>query len=374
MRPRGILVHKTKHNTEHYMNYTSASIKALTLNVLKGFGCDDSEAEIVASHLLLANLSGHDSHGIGMLPMYGEQVLDGNLVPNQTPQLNEPQGAISTVDAKRGFGHRMAVVALEHAMKTIPEHKVAILGMHNSGHVSRIGTYSEYCASRGYVSLHFVNVLGHKPIVAPYGAREAGFSTNPVSIGMPVNNKAHPMLDMATSTVAFGKARVAYNKGEKLPPGCMIDAEGVPTIDPQPMVENRDGCLSAFGNHKGSGLGIFVELLAGALAGDATIATAETIPRGAINNMFSIIVDPAGFDSAKAVEQRTIDFYDFIKARQPAKGSDDVLMPGEPEIANRAEREANGVPVDDETIRQIIEIGGEFKVDKSQLEGILVSV
>lgn len=356
------------------MNFTSDSIKSLTLKVLKGFGCEDAEADIVASHLVQANLYGHDSHGIGMLPMYGQQIMDGNLVPNQTPELNSPQGAITTVDGKRGFGHRMALLALDHAMKTIPEHKVAILGLHNSTHVARAGTYSEYCAAKGYVSLHFVNVLGHTPLVSPFGAREAGFSTNPVSMAMPVNGEAGPLLDMATSTVAFGKARVAHNKGEKMSPGCLLDVDGLPTIDPQPMVEEHKGSLSAFGEHKGSGLGIFVELLAGALAGTSTIATAESLPRGVINNMFSVIIDPNGFDSAEAVESRTVEFYDFIKSRQPAKGRDEVLMPGDPERISQANRQKNGMPVDDETIRQIIEIGGEFSVDSKELESLLVRV
>jgi len=117
-----------------------------------------------------------------MLPLYGEQVLDGNLIPNQTPQLLPPVGAVHSVDAKLGFGHRMAIIALDHAMQRVPEHHVAILAMKNSGHISRVGTYSEYCAARGYVSIHCANVVGHSPIVAPFGAAESGFSTNPISM------------------------------------------------------------------------------------------------------------------------------------------------------------------------------------------------
>jgi len=102
-------------------NYTSSSITSLAHAILTGFGCNDSEATIVAEHLVDANLTGHDSHGIGMLPLYGEQLRDGNLIANQSPLLHDSIGAISIVDARRGFGHRMALLALEHAMKTIPE-------------------------------------------------------------------------------------------------------------------------------------------------------------------------------------------------------------------------------------------------------------
>jgi len=331
------------------------------------FGCSENEADIVADHLVLANLTGHDSHGIGMLPMYGGQVRDGNLIPNQTPIFHEPVGAISIVDAQRGFGHRMTLLALDHAMKSIDEHRVAVLGLRNSGHISRVGTYSEYCAAKGYVSIHFVNVVGHPPLVAPFGAREPGFSTNPISMAMPVDGKAKPMLDMATSTVAFGKIRVASNKGETVPSGYLIDAEGVPTNNPGPMAATRSGALSAFGEHKGSGLGLFAELLAGALAGTDTIAAEDYIPEGVFNNMFSIIVDPSGFDRQDEVAKRTSDFYNFIKGKPTAKGVDELLMPGEPEQISMAERSRNGVPVDDETMRQIFATAEQFNVGEQQL-------
>ena len=353
------------------MKFTADSLKKLSLSLLKGFGCNDNEAEIVADHLVKANLSGHDSHGIGMLPMYGKQVASGGLFPNQTPELNDPVGAITTVDARRGFGHHMALLSLDHAMKTIPEHKVAILGMRNSGHVSRVGTYSEYCASKGYASIHMVNVVGHAPIVAPFGSRESAISTNPISMAISVNKEPAPMLDMATSTVAFGKARVAHNKGCDMPEGCLIDNEGVPTINPSPMVENRSGSLTAFGEHKGSGLGLFVELFAGALVSRDTAASAEHMPDGAINALFSVILDPSAFDDVGAYEARTKEFCEFIKGMNTAKGTDEVLLPGEPEIRSRKERGANGIEVDDQTVAELLEIGTRFSLDESQLQSLM---
>lgn len=342
------------------MQYTPDSLERFASAVLEVYGCDASERSIVAEHLVDANLTGHDSHGVGMLPLYGEQVLDDNLIPNQTPDLQAPIGAITLVDAKRGFGHRMALLALDHAMQGIPDHKVAILALRNSGHVSRVGTYSEYCAARGYVSLHFVNVVGHAPIVSPFGAAQSGFSTNPISMAMPVNKIAKPLLDIATSTVAFGKVRVANNKGAQMPPGCLLDENGIETLDPAPMANDHLGSLAAFGAHKGSGLGIFVELLAGALASDHTVATMPALPRGVINNMFSIVIDPSAFDDSQNIERRTEEFYDFIKSRKPANGVDEVLMPGEPEIRNRQSRRQDGVFVDNQTIKQIEQVILQF--------------
>jgi len=356
------------------VHYTSKSLTEFAYKVLAGFGCDQIESKIVSEHLVLANLTGHDSHGIGMLPMYGGQVRDGNLICNQTPVFHDPVGAISVVDAQCGFGHRMALLALDHAMQTIGEHRVAVLGLRNSGHVSRVGTYSEYCAAKGYVSIHMVNVVGHPPLVAPFGARSAGFSTNPISMAMPVDGQAKPLLDIATSTVAFGKIRVASNKGEQVPLGYLVDHEGVPTSNPDPMAISREGALSAFGEHKGSGLGMFVELLAGALCSTDTVASKEHIPEGVYNNMFSVIIDPAAFDSSDQVAKRTLDFYEYIKSQPTAKNVKDVLMPGEPELISKASREQNGIPVDDETLRQIFETADTFEVDEQSLRASLVQV
>ena len=115
----------------------------MATTILAGFGCNKEESRLVAEHLILANLSGHDSHGIGMLPVYGKQVEDGNLIPNQTPEVISTAGAVSVIDAKRGFGHRMALLALDVAINSCRENKVAVLGLRNSGHVSRTGHYSE---------------------------------------------------------------------------------------------------------------------------------------------------------------------------------------------------------------------------------------
>ncbi len=353
------------------MRYTTSSLEQLAMAILSGFGCSEPECRIVAGHLVKANLAGHDSHGIGMLPTYGKQVADGNLIPNQNLEVLSTSGAVTVVDAKRGFGHRMAIESLDIAIESCRTNKVAVLGLRNSGHVSRAGHYSEYCATKGLVSLHFVNVWGHAPLVAAHGSSEPSFSTNPISIGIPIDGQAKPMLDLATSTVAFGKVRVAYNRGEKVPLGWIIDDAGIATDDPSPIWLNRTGALTPFGNHKGSGLAIFVELLAGAIAGKETVATGNYIPNGVFNNMFSILIDPQAFDSQEQIEARVMEFYQSIKSSRPAHDQKTVLMPGEPEMSNRDDRTRNGIDVDRETINQIMDIGCEFGLQSPHLNDCL---
>ncbi|MBX2887008.1 MAG: malate/lactate/ureidoglycolate dehydrogenase [Granulosicoccus sp.] len=352
---------------------STTTLLKLTQSVLLAFGCEDHEAQIVSEHLVGANLAGHDSHGIGMLPAYGAQVQDGNLIPNQTPEVVRRDGAITVVDAKRGFGHRMTLLALDEAMESLAEHRVAILAMKNTGHLSRTGQYAEYCAERGLVSLHFVNVIGHTPLVAPFGGRQSAFSTNPISMAMPVNNEAFPMLDMATSSAAFGKVRVASNKGEQIPEGWLLDADGHPTTDPKPMAEEHQGTLTAFGKHKGSGLAIFAELLAGALVSEETVATADWIPNGAINNLLSIIIDPEGIGNRETIERSTRDFCDSIKNTPTTPDTANVLLPGEPEKISRKKRQEEGIDVDDETLNQIVDIGCQFGLNETDLRHLIAS-
>lgn len=350
---------------------SASTLTTLTHRVLKAFGCDEHEANIVAEHLVGANLAGHDSHGIGMLPAYGAQVQDGNLVPNQSPTVVRRDGAVTVVDARRGFGHRMTLLALDEAMKTITEHRVAILALKNTGHLSRTGQYSEYCAARGLVSMHFVNVIGHTPLVAPFGGRQSAFSTNPISMAMPVGGNAFPMLDMATSSAAFGKVRVASNKGVEVPPGWLLDAEGNPTTDPHPMAQKHQGTLTAFGQHKGSGLAIFAELLAGALVSEETVATADWIPNGAINNMLSIIIDPGSIGDPATIEKSTQAFCESITNTPTTPDTERVLLPGEPEQISRKKRHEEGIEVDAETLNQIVNIGCQFGLDENQLRELI---
>ena len=142
----------------------------------------------------------------------------------------------------------------------------------------------------------------------------------------------------------------------------------------QPIWSRREGALTAFGAHKGSGLGIFVELLAGALAGKETVATGNNIPRGVFNNMLSIIINPTGFDNTSDIEARVMEFYQSIKGGKPADGTNEVLMPGEPEERREVDRRANGIEVDDATIEQLMQTASAFGLDTADLADTLESV
>lgn len=333
------------------------ALQSYAQQTLQALGAHAAEAQAVAVHLVLANLSGHDSHGIGMMPRYVSMIADGLLRPNQSLETVSDAGSVIVVDAQRGFGQWLVPQALDLGMARAKDLGAAVVAVRESGHVGRVGTYSEYCAAGGFASVHFVNVTDHNPLVAPFGGSDARFVTNPFSAALPSDGKARPLLDMATSTIAMGKARVARNQGVAVPEGSLIDGEGRPTTDPRPLCDDHIGALTAFGAHKGSGLAVMCELLAGALTGGRTVQPAHDHRGGIVNNMLSVIFDPAAFGDPSTIAKEAEAFMTFAKASPPAPGVTEVLMPGEPEGLARAEREQHGISIDPTTQGELIDAG-----------------
>jgi len=189
----------------------------------------------VADNLVLANLSGHDSHGVGMVPRYVDAVLEGALRPNTSARVTLDTGTLLGVDGQQGYGQITGVQPMEWAIARAQQHGSCIMTLGRSHHLGRIGHFAEMAVAQGLVALHFVNVLS-RPVVAPWGGGDGRFGTNPCCIGVPLPDQPPFVLDFATSRVAQGKMRVAHNKGERVPEGLLIDALGRPTTDPGVVV------------------------------------------------------------------------------------------------------------------------------------------
>lgn len=350
-------------------NISAEKLHALTLAIVQAMGSAEQEAREVADHLVDSNLAGHDSHGVGMMPTYVRLLHEGLLVPNQTLQTVSDAGAVLVLEAARGFGQAMAREAMERGIARAGELGACVVALRNSAHIGRIGTYSEYCAARGMASVHFVNVADHQAYQAPFGCSDARLGTNPVSAAVP-GSGGEPalLLDMATSAIAFGKARVARNKGVPVPENCLIDAQGRPTTDPVAMVDEHKGALLAFGGHKGSGLAVMAEILGAALIGGRTIKDEQK--GGVVNSMLSVIIDTRRFGSDERIAGDVEGVKSWIKASPPAPGFKEVLLPGEPEQRSRAVRRREGIPLDERTLGEILDAGASLGLDRATLAGM----
>lgn len=341
-------------------------LKALVRAIVSGAGSNAREAELVAEQLVGANLTGHDSHGVGMLPRYIEVVKAGGLHINQHISVVRDAGPLLTLDGNAGFGQVMGYEAMERGIERAAEFGVAVVGLANSHHVGRIGHWAEQCIAAGYVSMHYVNVLS-EPVVAPFGGRDARFVTNPFCVGIPLPGQEPIVLDFATSRIAVGKVRVAMNKGEQVKPGTLLDHRGEPTTDPRALFSNPHGAILPFGEHKGYGLAMVCELLGGALAGGGTMHYKST-NRTIINNMLSIVIDPNRLGTAANLASETTTFIDWVKQSPVAQGVDRIKMPGEPERDHRRIRGADGIPIDATTWTEIIDAAAQMGVDRQQAE------
>jgi uncharacterized oxidoreductase len=372
---------------------SSATLRTQVTAIIAGTGSTQAEAEQVAANLVLANLSGHDSHGVGMVPRYVDAAAEGGLKPNASVKINLDTGPMLALDGQRGYGQIVGVQAMALAIERAKQHGSCILSLANAHHLGRIGHFAEMATAQGLVAMHFVNVLS-RPVVAPWGGGDGRFGTNPCCIGIPLKGAHRPaagppqggaapsgggdphavgepggdfILDYATSRVAQGKMRVAHNKGERVPPGYLIDEHGAPTDDPGVVVVPQSnglfGALMTFGEHKGYGMAVACELLGGALTGGGTWHRPADTARTVLNGMLAIVIDPAKLGTQGSFEQEASAFIDWLRQSPPGQGFDAVQIAGEPERTARAAREREGIWLDDATWGEIVAAGAKVGVD-----------
>lgn len=328
-------------------------------------GSSAEEAEKVASNLVTANLSGHDSHGVGMLPRYVDAVLEGGLKPNASAQTVLDIGSMLTLNGQRGYGQVIGEQAMALGMARAKAHGSCIMALAQTHHLGRIGHFAEMAVAQGLVSLHFVNVMT-RPVVAPWGGADGRYGTNPCCIGIPLKDRPPFLLDFATSRVAQGKMRVAYNQGREVQPGLLMDEHGHPTTNPGvvvvPQANGLFGALMPFGEHKGYGLAVACELLGGALTGGGTWHQSSVQGRAVINSMLTILIDPAKLGTQAALETEALAFVDWLRQSPPADGFEAVQIAGEPERKARLQRERDGIEIDLHTWQEIVGAAGKVGV------------
>ena len=342
--------------------FSAAQLRTSVSKILAAAGSTPQEAEAVAANLVLANLSGHDSHGVGMVPRYVEAVLEGGLKPNAGVAVKLDGGSLLALDGQRGYGQVVGEQAMRMALQRAQDSGSCVMTLANAHHLGRIGHFAEMAVERGLVSIHFVNVLS-RPVVAPWGGGDGRYGTNPFCVGIPLQGRPPFVLDFATSRVAQGKMRVAHNEGRQVEPGHLIDEKGRPTTNPGVVVVPQPGgmfgALLAFGEHKGYGMAIACELLGGALTGSGTWHRPADNLRAVINGMFTIVVDPRKLGTQEVFERESLAFVQWLQQSPPAPGSEGVLLAGDPERRYRREREDSGIAIDDQTWSEIVAAGAK---------------
>ena len=356
------------------MQIAADRLRQLAATILQAAGSSAAEAEKVAARLVGANLAGHDSHGVIRVPQYVGQVADGTIVPNQTAEVVRETEVVTVLDGHFGYGQIVGEQAVQAAIGKATRHGIAMSALRRSAHLGRLGDWAEMTAAAGLASLHFVNATGIPLRVVPHGGRDGRGTTNPIAMAVPVPGGAPVVLDFATSATAEGKVRVARNKGVAIPPDCLLDADGRPTTDPNKLYTDPPGSLVPFGGavggHKGGALWLMVDLLAGGLTGGGCSRPPEGTARFA-SGMLSIVIAPQAYTDAGAIGAEVRRYLEFVKSSRPRTPGGEVLLPGEPERRARAERLANGIPIDATTWEQIMASGEQVGLAHTDLEAIV---
>ena len=295
--------------------------KHLAELALTSAGASSSNAACIAKHLVDAELAGHPSHGLRLLPRYCELAgTDGHKL-DAVPRIVDVRGALSVVDAAGGLGYTALELAVDSAARAAREVGIGACSVLRCGHAGRAGAWAERAVADGAVGIVLLGGADPPFVMAAGPGSVASLHTNPVAIGVPAEGPPL-ILDMATSLVAEGKVAIAASRGTPLPDGAIVGPDGRITADPAQFYGG--GALLPFAGHKGFGLAAMVEALSVNLTGARVGRPAE----GAL----VICIDAGGFHPAEEVRQSM----EHLRSRLHASsGVRDVLAPGEPEARAR---------------------------------------
>jgi len=341
-------------------------ILILSEKIFLNAGCSKEEASLVSKRLIKANLRGHDSHGISRILKYVKWMNEGILFPNQEITIESDNQAFAIINGNYGFGQIVGDRACDLGIEKAKNIGVSAICLKNSGHLGCIGDYAEKAALKGIASIHMVNVKGSL-LVAPFGGNDRRTSTGPFCAAVPNDNGVPIILDFATASIAEGKVNVAMKKGEKVPKGTLVSKNGEFTTDPKMLYGNTaeseapdarkgDASILAFGEHKGSGLNIFMEIFGGILTGAGCAGVAGDTKRTISNGMFSIYFNLDNFDNNNFFQKELQLFIEFLKSSTPSNKNNEVLYPGEKESQLYQERLKNGFKVPQKTFDALVSL------------------
>lgn len=308
----------------------------------------EHHAALVAAHLVEANLVGHDSHGVIRVAQYLDAIENEHLLPAAECAVTVDHVSSTVLDGRRGFGQVAGQRAMHLAVEKAARSGVAAVAARNCYHSGRLGSYAAWAAKRGFVALVMVNAGGGGQTVAPFGGLARRLATNPIAIAAPSNGDFPVVLDIATSVAPEGKVRSCHQRGEPVPSGWIVDDEGRPTTNTDDFY-SADGALLPLGGsagHKGFGLALLIDILAGALS-RAGCCREEVVD--ARDGMLVIAIDIARYTSPQAFGEHVRRLIGYVKSSPTVPGVEEVLVPGELEHRCQMIRSRHGIQVDEAT-------------------------
>ncbi|HUF86380.1 MAG TPA: Ldh family oxidoreductase [Thermohalobaculum sp.] len=321
--------------------------RALMAETLGRCNTAPANAASVAEALVGAELVGQSGHGLRRLPSYAAQAASGKVDGHAVPRAEPVRPGLLAVDAGHGFAYPAIALAIDALPAMARAQGIAAAGIRRSHHAGVTGLFAEELARRGLVALVLVNTPA---AIAPWGAKRGLFGTNPVAFAAPLPGAEPVVIDLSVSRVARGRIMAAAQKGEPIPQGWALDAEGRPSTDPKAAL---GGTMLPMGGAKGAALALMVEVLAAGLTGAnygwqaSSFFDADGPPPG--TGQFLMALDPEAMH-AGALER-------IATLAAAVEGEADARLPGRRRQALRARLTAEGIPLDPELARQIAALG-----------------
>ena len=327
--------------------------------VLKCVGVTENDAKTIADSLVLANLRGVDSHGVARLPAYVERVTKGLIDPLGPIEVVREYGATALIDAHNNFGQIAAMRATNLAAEKARRFGVASVGVRNSNHFGMAAYYALKLTGQKLIGVILSN---GPPAIAPWGGKKPMVGTNPMCIGFPADKNDAIVLDMATSTVARGKIRLAALKGERIPESWAFDDEGNLTSDPTAALR---GSLAPIGGPKGYGLALSLDIIGGLVMGSNFLQDVKALddfsgPSG--TGAFVEAINIESFISYQEYLENITKYIKEIKGCPKKIGVNEIFLPGEIERRELERRSEVGVPLSQEVLHELKKLAEKFEI------------
>ena len=334
---------------------TADELHTLVQEIFLAAGADDRNAEELAAHLVSANLSGVDTHGVWHVKGYVEAIQAADILADARPEILEETPTHALISGNWTFGQVTAKYGMEIAIQKAQTQNVAVVGLVQMHHIGRLGHYVEMAAAEDTIGMVWAGGYSEEqPATVPYGGREPVLHTNPIAIGFPGGEESPMMFDWATTALSGVKVINAQRAGEALPPNAIVDKDGNPTTDPNDFLEG--GGHLPFGAHKGYSLMMTTEFLGRIFTGsDAYVEMDRAGPIMRHQGVTMLAIKADLFQSIADFTRRADEMERRVRAIPPAPGFKEVLAPGDLEARTRETRRRDGIPIKDDVWQSMVD-------------------
>ena len=335
-------------------------LKKSCADILNAAGLSLADAELVADTLVQADLWGHQSHGTLRLPAYVERLRSGAVDARAEPSILRDSGAVALIDGMGAMGQVVANTAMNLAIDRAKTFGLGVVSVRNSNHFGTAMYFTLKAARQGCIGFLATNA---SPAMPPWGGRAKSVGTNPWSWAAPAGDRPDMVLDIANTAVARGKIHLARQKKEPIPLGWALDEKGAPTTDPDAAL---GGVTLPMAGHKGYGIAVMMDVLAGVLSGSAfgsNVAGPFQSERPGEVGHFVLALNIENFMPLRDFEKRQDELIAELKQNPPAAGFSDICYPGEPEAARCEKAMREGISLPRETAKALEILCAEFGVE-----------